>query len=180
MTTLGWLFLFFGLLIIRAVSKGRGLTEIPGDMGDLFTAAISGDMSAVTEVLSRKGEVIDIATPSSGSAVSGSAPGKGSRTPKDVEALGDWLVSQGYRVSQGPGKYGPIGRHMDNSYHYKGLALDVNWEPSGEEPFMMDRLAGQLRAQDWHVLWKVAGHYDHLHVDAGAQNSRDFAPNLVK
>lgn len=47
--------------------------------------------------------------------------------------------------------------HARGSAHYAGLALDlISTDP--------DRLASVLRQIGYRVLWRVPGHYGHLHV----------------
>ena len=58
-------------------------------------------------------------------------------------------------------------RHSQGSAHYLGLALDLHsTDPNGLAAFM--RWAG------YKVLWKVPGHYGHLHVQPDAPT--DLAP----
>jgi hypothetical protein len=54
MNTLAWVFIFVGFVVIRSASKGRGLSAIPTDLGDLFTAILSNDMTSVKDVLNRQ------------------------------------------------------------------------------------------------------------------------------
>lgn len=56
MTTAGYVFLLVAALLARALSKGRTITDVPGDLGAFFTALISQDPKALKEVLSRTGE----------------------------------------------------------------------------------------------------------------------------
>jgi hypothetical protein len=81
-------------------------------------------------------------------------------------ALGRSLQRQGYQVSENPAFGGVHPVHQPGSLHYSGNAIDVNADgrPGGEAKWL-DRLAGQLSAAHWHYLWRVAGHFDHLHVD---------------
>lgn len=71
MNTLGWVAIIGGVVVIRFAARGRGLTQIPGDISDLTIAAISG--GNVREVLDRRGEAepitnaAAIANPSGGS-----------------------------------------------------------------------------------------------------------------
>lgn len=58
MNTLAWLLILMGALIVRGATKGRGLSDIPGDLGDLFTAAINNDTTALKEVLGRTGDIL--------------------------------------------------------------------------------------------------------------------------
>jgi hypothetical protein len=48
--------------------------------------------------------------------------------------------------------------HVRGSAHYAGLAVDLH---TGEP----DRLATMLRDAGYRVLWKVPGHYAHIHVE---------------
>lgn len=53
--------------------------------------------------------------------------------------------------------------HVVNSLHYEGLALDIHSSD-------LDGLARALKGAGYHVLWRVPGHYTHVHVDLrGAQ-----------
>jgi hypothetical protein len=52
--------------------------------------------------------------------------------------------------------------HSRGSAHYEGLALDFH----ASDP---DGLAATFRSAGYRVLWKVPGHYGHVHVEkAGA------------
>ena len=48
--------------------------------------------------------------------------------------------------------------HARQSMHYAGLAVDLH----SSEP---DVLAATMRAAGYRVLWRVAGHFNHLHVE---------------
>jgi len=48
--------------------------------------------------------------------------------------------------------------HTRGSAHYDGLAVDLH----ASDP---DRLARVMRSAGFRVLWKVPGHYTHLHVE---------------
>jgi hypothetical protein len=54
--------------------------------------------------------------------------------------------------------------HARGSAHYLGLALDFH----SSDP---DALAATLRAAGYHVLWKVPGHYAHVHVEDGSHGA---------
>jgi hypothetical protein len=49
--------------------------------------------------------------------------------------------------------------HAHHSAHYQGLALDF----LVSDP---DRFAEVMRGEGYKVLWKVPGHYGHIHVQA--------------
>lgn len=48
--------------------------------------------------------------------------------------------------------------HARGSAHYKGLAVDLH----STDP---DGLADTLRSLGYRVLWRVPGHYSHVHVE---------------
>jgi hypothetical protein len=48
--------------------------------------------------------------------------------------------------------------HTRQSAHYRGLALDFH----SSDP---DGLAAALRRAGYRVLWRVRGHYSHVHVE---------------
>ena len=48
--------------------------------------------------------------------------------------------------------------HARRSMHYAGLAIDMH----SSDP---DALAAMMRRVGYRVLWKVAGHFTHLHVE---------------
>ena len=48
--------------------------------------------------------------------------------------------------------------HARQSMHYAGLAVDLH----SSEP---DALAATMRRAGYRVLWRVAGHFNHLHVE---------------
>ena len=50
--------------------------------------------------------------------------------------------------------------HSRNSLHYEGRALDFH----SSDP---DGLSEALQRLGYRVLWKVRGHYDHVHVEYG-------------
>lgn len=83
-----------------------------------------------------------------------------------IVRLGHALQARGYHVSEHPAFGGYCLCHATRSKHYTDDALDVNADqhPEGEMA-ALDRLAPLLRAAGWNVLWRVRGHYDHLHLD---------------
>lgn len=177
MNTVGWVLILVGLLVVRGISRGRSITDLPTDLGDMLTGLLSADLGRVNAVLARKTDTT-VDTPTAGSgAVLLSAPSAGRHTQADLIALGKSLQAQGFSVTEGPPPFGPIHRvHAPNSYHYRkgetgveGMALDVNYDKAGQgvENAQMDALAPLLVSQGWRVAWKTTGHYDHLHVDTG-------------
>lgn len=92
-----------------------------------------------------------------------------------VEA-GRRLRGMGYAVGEHPAFGGVAPVHTQNSYHYRGMALDVNADnfPGGEGP-ALDKAAAWLRREYagkiLELLWRTAGHYDHLHVAIGGSGT---------
>ena len=56
MNTVAYVFILVAFLIIRGVTKGRGITELPGDLAAMFTALVTSDQKALAGVLARTGE----------------------------------------------------------------------------------------------------------------------------
>ena len=86
-----------------------------------------------------------------------------------IISAGKWWEARGARVGEHP-HWGPVGRHSPNSQHYTGNAIDVNYGPGGqnatETKFFDANVAAFKAAFPWaFVLWKAAGHFDHLHAD---------------
>lgn len=82
---------------------------------------------------------------------------------------GKWWEARGARVGE-HSHWGRVGTHSRNSQHYSDNAIDVNYGPGGqnatETRFFDNNLAAFKAAFPWaFVLWKAAGHHDHLHAD---------------
>lgn len=88
-----------------------------------------------------------------------------------IIGLGKQLQGEGYQVGEHPAFGGVQGRHAKNSYHYRGQAIDVNADGRGQgyENQRLDALASRLRGMPGvaELLWRTAGHFDHLHVAMG-------------
>ena len=84
-----------------------------------------------------------------------------------IVGLGKQLQKQGYAVGEHPAFGGVSAVHSPNSYHYRGMALDINADTfPGGEMAALDRLYARLKNMPGVVelLWRVADHFDHLHV----------------
>lgn len=84
-------------------------------------------------------------------------------------SYGHQLQASGYRVSEHPA-FGGV-HHVHHGWaHYAGRAIDVNIGRGMKEAYnagaraRFDALAAQARAAGYTVLWRVAGHYDHIHI----------------
>jgi hypothetical protein len=85
--------------------------------------------------------------------------------PRTIVQLGRVLQGIGLRVSENPAFGGVCLCHAPDSAHYSGHAIDVNADAN--EPSTLDRVAAWVRryVPGATVLWRVTGHYDHLHAE---------------
>lgn len=66
--------------------------------------------------------------------------------------------------------------HVHGSAHYAGRALDLHSSD-------LDGLATAFRAAGYHVLWRVPGHFGHVHVeepDADGLAPRPIEPGVAR
>ena len=84
-----------------------------------------------------------------------------------------WWIGKGARASRhswfNGGKKITSG-HSNNSYHYKDLAVDLNYGRGGKHPAeqaFFDKWIGSFQKQfpGIRTIWRAKGHYDHLHID---------------
>jgi hypothetical protein len=61
--------------------------------------------------------------------------------------------------------------HSRGSVHYDGLALDFH----SSDP---DGLAATFRRAGYRVLWKVRGHYQHVHVES--DGAKELSPRPLR
>lgn len=97
------------------------------------------------------------------------APVVAGEIPKnDIVALGNYLASKGADKSQmeNMALSGRVGDHSQNSRHYRGMAIDVNF-PGQNEASILDSLEPQLRAAGYNTIWRKPGHETHMHVSVG-------------
>lgn len=97
----------------------------------------------------------------------------------DIVALGRALQQRGIRVSEHPSFGGVSHVHGTNSAHYQGQAIDINATSGNpkeaDDPVMgpkFDKLAQELQAAGYTVLWKVRKHFNHIHAQIGGQGIR--------
>jgi hypothetical protein len=87
---------------------------------------------------------------------------------QSIVAYGRMLQHAGYRVSEHPA-FGGV-HHVHHGWaHYAGRAIDINFgrgirEASSSVGRRFDALASRARAAGYTVLWRVAGHFDHMHI----------------
>jgi hypothetical protein len=85
-----------------------------------------------------------------------------------IVSYGHLLQNMGLRVSEHPA-FGGVHRVHHGHAHYAGRAIDVNvgrgvYEARSAYGRKFDRIAAQARASGYTVLWRVAGHYNHMHI----------------
>jgi hypothetical protein len=86
-----------------------------------------------------------------------------------IVAYGRMLQASGLRVSEHPA-FGGV-HHVHHGWaHYAGRAIDINIgrgvnEASGRATrARFDAVAARARAAGYTVLWRVAGHFNHIHI----------------
>lgn len=88
--------------------------------------------------------------------------GMGGAGVSKVIAVGKMLQGMGLNVAENPAfGSGRVGKHAPGSYHYSGRAIDVTGSDA-----QLDAAYAKLQAMGGYaeLLWRTAGHYDHLHV----------------
>lgn len=88
---------------------------------------------------------------------------------RSIVAYGHMLQNAGFRVSEHPA-FGGV-HHVHHGWaHYAGRAIDINIGTGNREASngsmrsRFDALAARARAAGYTVLWRVAGHFDHIHI----------------
>ncbi len=91
------------------------------------------------------------------------------RPSSSIVAYGRMLQASGLRVSEHPA-FGGV-HHVHHGWaHYAGRAIDINIgrgvnEASGRATrARFDAVAARARAAGYTVLWRVAGHFNHIHI----------------
>ncbi len=89
--------------------------------------------------------------------------------PLDIVALGRFLQGFGFQVGEHPAFGGVAPVHTTGSWHYRNGAIDVNFGAgqSAAEMAAIDPLIPHLNSMGFGIIWRSAGHFDHLHVDLG-------------
>jgi len=85
-----------------------------------------------------------------------------------IVAYGYDLQRRGFRVSEHP-SFGGVHAVHHGWAHYAGRAIDVNvgrgiYEAHSKYAYKFDQLAAEARAAGYTVLWRVPGHYNHIHI----------------
>ncbi|SKC80621.1 hypothetical protein [Krasilnikoviella flava] len=99
-----------------------------------------------------------------------------------LKAYLSWARAYGFRVSEHP-SYGGVtrGAHSSNSWHYDGLAADLNWGPAGAPASERTRARFAIKVADSMGLGVIyardgtvgsaGSHRSHLHVDVGTTSN---------
>ncbi|MEL7977500.1 hypothetical protein AAG589_16675 [Isoptericola sp. F-RaC21] len=99
-----------------------------------------------------------------------------------LKAYLSWARAYGFRVSEHP-SYGGVtrGAHSKNSWHYDGLAADLNYGPAGAPASERTRARTAIKVADSMGLGVIyardgtagsaASHRNHVHVDVGTTSN---------
>jgi len=91
----------------------------------------------------------------------------------DIVALGRSLQAQGINVSENPA-FGGVNPVHQGRGHYEGRAIDINGPPGmveADDPVWgpkFDKIAAEARASGYNVLWRVPGHFNHMHIESSS------------
>lgn len=99
----------------------------------------------------------------------GTEVSKGMKALGNIVDIGKAMQRMGYLVGEHPAFGGVAPVHTANSYHYRGMALDVNW-PGSDEMQKLDALYSWIRTNVTGIaelLWRTTDHFDHLHLAVG-------------
>lgn len=85
-----------------------------------------------------------------------------------IVSYGHLLQNMGLRVSEHPA-FGGVHRVHHGWAHYAGRAIDINvgrgvYEAHSRYGRKFDQVASAARAAGYTVLWRVKGHYNHMHI----------------
>jgi hypothetical protein len=118
-------------------------------------------------------DVLAMGDPTSRTAEPGAPAGGAIAAGSNITTLAKELQGSGIRVSEHP-EFGGVNPVHKGRAHYEGRAIDVNagfgvveanhpeWGPK------FDQIASKARAQGYTVIWRSAGHYNHMHVESKA------------
>jgi LysM repeat protein len=111
----------------------------------------------------------------------GGGMGGGMGMDQNIVSIGRYLQDQhGLRISEHPAFGGVAPVHKGRG-HYEGRAIDVNvgrGNKEADDPVLgakFDMLAEQLRKAGLTVIWRSAGHYDHMHVETPSSRKMPYA-----
>jgi cell wall-associated NlpC family hydrolase len=128
MTTVGYVLILVGLLAVRGMTKGRSLTQLPGDLGAMFDALATGNIANVRKVLALTGDAQTSTVTANPNDGTGSTPSTGASSAGGLSLLAECKrIGAGSKYvwgATGPTSYdcsGLVYRAMANLGIYKGL-----------------------------------------------------------
>jgi hypothetical protein len=158
----------FGVGDERGDARARATVSRGGPGGTSLASSYSGSSVTSTSLAGVGGSGLSMASLSKAGLSKGP-----SRSCEDVVKLGRQLQSQGFQAGENAALGDPPlpGVHSASGWHYRcggSGAIDVNCDGCpGGEPAQLTPLAARARALGFGVLWQVAGHFDHVHIDPG-------------
>lgn len=168
----------FAAIRQMAVTQLTAMGFDAGTAATLVKNVASGVGGANAQVAAGPGARVSTAggAPTYSPAVGGDGKGDGPGAPGGggLISIGQRLQAMGYQVGENPAFGGVTpGVHKPNSYHYKGMAIDVNWPGGGAaEMAALDRIYPMLAAlHPTELIWRSKGHFDHLHLAMGGSGS---------
>ena len=143
-----------------------GVKHFVGSSGSTSTGVTSSGTTAPSPHATQAGSSTTQAAPISSSKQT-AAGGAGEIPKNNIVALGKYLQGQGINVSE-QSQFGGVGKHGDNSRHYRDMAIDLNVGGGGsKEAAIFDAIQPQLRAAGYNTIWRAKGHKTHMHVSVG-------------
>ena len=147
MTTFGWVLILFAIIIGKFASQGRSVKDLPGDLGDVVTGAITGDYDAVQDALTRRGTeneytgTTPTATPDSSGGDTGEVAPTGTGSTTGLKLLAEMQrigLGRPYVLgTAGPASYdcsGLVWRAMKNLGIYTGARFTTaTWQNVARE-----------------------------------------------
>ena len=100
MNTVAYLLVLSGLFVMRQVTKGRSITDVPKDLGNLLEGIVEGNTDKMKEVLARTGDTNSVpsSTNDKGIPNAGAGSGGGGFAVSNPLASGDTSSPIGSRV----------------------------------------------------------------------------------
>lgn len=91
MNTVAWVLILVAGLLVRGMTKGRSITQLPGDLGEMFNALVSGDQASLATALGRTGDSqvpTTAESPVTAAQAVAAGPGGGSSLLGEMKRLG--------------------------------------------------------------------------------------------
>lgn len=154
---LGIFLLLGGYVLVYAAVKGASpldvlISSFTGQPLKTFTSGAPGASSPAISVPHGGSKILELCWPSNQTDCGGTGHDDHLHlaygNPATLLVIAQGLVKKGFTVTGHPA-FPPVGTgHVDNSYHYKGLAIDVNWHGSGDEAAKLDEAADWIM-ENW-------------------------------